>query len=171
MNLSLLHVTISILASTLTPDQPVKVDVTVRNTANHPVTILSWDSPLDPKAGILGGLEMENIATGEPVPLVMARFARQLPPSLDDFIEIKSHHEATSSTTIPTLGLNLPLDTTFEVHARGTWRAVWDGAKADISRATLEAMTGGSTGEFKSNKAKVKTDTTGGGDQGVLMEE
>ncbi|KAL9108267.1 MAG: hypothetical protein Q9187_008317, partial [Circinaria calcarea] len=31
-----------------------KLQVTVRNIADHTITLLNWDSPLDPDAGMLG---------------------------------------------------------------------------------------------------------------------
>ena len=157
MNLSLLHITISAVTSTFPVDEPITVDVTIRNTANHPITILSWNSALDPKAGILGVFEMENTATGEQVPLVTAKFRRKLPPSLDEYIEIKSQHESTSSTTIPTLSIGLLPGTEYALIAKGTYRAVWPSAKADIPKEQLDTTTGGQSGEFKSNKITVKT--------------
>ncbi|KAG8525688.1 uncharacterized protein KY384_000448 [Bacidia gigantensis] len=156
MNLSLLHVSISAVTSSFQPDTPLQVNVRVQNNADHPVTILTWDSPLDPQAGLLGLFEMEDVATKQPVALATARFARQLPPSPDSFVEIKSHKDLNSSTTLPTIGLGLPPKSEYKVEARGSWRAVWDGTKDEISRLTLESMTGGSTGEFHSNELTVE---------------
>ena len=156
MNLSFLQVSISAVTSTLQSNTPLEIDVSIRNNAQHPVTILTWDSPLDPKAGLLGIFELVNLETKESVPLATARLARELPPSSDSFVEIKGQKDYKSSTTLPTVDLGLPDDTEYRIEVKGSWRSVWNGTKAEIGREALESVTGGTAGEYNSNEIRVK---------------
>lgn len=155
MNISLLQVTISAVASSLEGDVPLKVDVTVRNNADHPVTVLAWDTPLDPQAGLLGVFEAIDATTNDTVPLPTARFARQLPPPPESFVEIGSHEDYKITTIVPTIGVITP-GTEYKLEAKGSWRAVWPKTKDAISTETLNNMVNGNAGEFKSNEVTVK---------------
>ena len=155
MNLSLLQVSISAVASSLQGDTPLKVDVTVRNNAEHPVTVLAWDSPLDPQAGLLGIFEAVNVNTKSTLQLPTARFARQLPPPPESFVEIGSHEDYKSTTVLPTIGL-ISTGAEYRLEAKGSWRAVWSGTKDAIDEKTLNAMVNANSGEFISNEVTVK---------------
>jgi hypothetical protein len=124
------------------------VKVTIRNNSPDKIfSFLSWDSPFDPQAVNTGVLSLKDAETGDEIEGPGLKLNRMLPPPRDYLVEIRPGSSATKE-----LGLRSPWVPTdgkkYQVQLRGTWRAAWAKAAADVSDRELESM--GSDGSSKS---------------------
>lgn len=146
----------TVIAATV-PNPPagdsLNLQVTVRNIVDHTITLLNWNSPLDPDAGMLGIFYITDTESGENTQGLTVNFARLLPPTADSLVEIPGGGTADNSVQIQ--GLDLVAGRAYEVEAKGKWKGVWDLPLSDVTGDILETMQGASTGEFSSNKIAV----------------
>ena len=122
--------------------QTTVVKVTIENT--HPtrtVTLLRWDTPLDKSCFRTGVLTITETATGESVQGPGMKINRKLPPAREELVEIPAKGAVGED-----LVLNepwMPSDgRSVKIVARGSWRAVWAKAIAEVTVEELQAMTG-----------------------------
>ena len=148
---------LQVVIAVTVPNPPVgdslNLQVTVRNIADHTITLLNWDSPLDPQAGKLGIFYITDTETGEITQGRTVSFSRMLPPTVESLVEIPSHEEVENLVQIQ--GLDLVPGRTYEVEAKGKWKGVWDLPLSDVTGDMLGHMRAASTGEFVSNKITV----------------
>jgi hypothetical protein len=129
-------------------DAPLTLKVTIRNDSpDTAFSFLSWDSPFDPQAINTGVLSLKDAATGDEIQGPGLKLNRMLPPPRDDLVEIRPGKSATRelalrSPWVPTDGKK------YQIQLRGSWRAAWAKAAADVSDRELESM--GSDGSSKS---------------------
>ncbi|KAJ0418784.1 hypothetical protein BJY00DRAFT_287361 [Aspergillus carlsbadensis] len=139
-------------------DGPVAVSVTasVTNTAEAPVTLLNWGSPLDPRANILGVFEIRDADSDEPVALDEIRFRRVLPAPREDFAQIPAGDSIEVKVTIP----HAPLiqGHRYTIRAKGWWQAVWEAPLQDVPPEDLKELTGALRGEFVSVPVPIETE-------------
>jgi len=133
-----------------------KPAVRVTLTNLHPtssITVLKWDTPLDPQAVALGIFHVVEKSTGKEVPPLGLKINRRLPPPREDLIELQPRHAATQDVVLETQGFTLEKGKSYHVQARGKWRAVWHADAADVGEENLRRM-GGPSGsvnwEFES---------------------
>ena len=126
------------VASSLRPGAPFTIDVIVRNNLDHPLTVLTWDSPLDQKAGILGIFQARDVEEDELIQGDFLRFRRKMPPPKDSFREIGGKEQITQRITLP--GLRLSTGTEFIIEGRGRWQAVWNCPMADVDESLLVSL-------------------------------
>lgn len=144
MDLSKLH---TIINPSLSPaNRNLEISLTVHNQFDHPVTILAWDSPLDPCCGALGIVEIVDTTTDTPLPIDKILFNRQMPPSPESFVQINSDDGATNVVSVPDVILDSGKD--YRIVIKGRWKAVWDDAMEGIDASSLENLTGAFAGEF-----------------------
>lgn len=150
----------TIINTSLSPaNQKLEIILTVHNQFDHPVTILAWDSPLDPRCGVLGIVEIVDTTTDSPLAFDKVLFNRQMPPSPESFVQINSDDGATNVVSVPDVTLDSGKD--YRIVIKGRWKAVWDDAMEGIDASSLEKLTGAFTGDFvadhiiRTGKAKV----------------
>jgi len=128
-------------------EAPLTVKVTIRNDSpDKTFSFLTWDSPFDPQAVNTGILSLKDAETGNEIEGPGLKLNRMLPPPRDDIVEITPGSSATRE-----LGLRspwVPTDgKTYQLQLRGSWRAAWAKAAADVSDRELESI--GSNGSAK----------------------
>jgi hypothetical protein len=134
---------------------PVLMRTAVTNNNEHPVTILSYGSPLDALAIQLGTLYITPRGDSEPLEILQIEASRLWPPMDDALIEIGPGQTAIWESTLQEPVV--PMDSIFEgatVQLKGTWTAVWTHEKEGIDYSQLEEGTpinGTLTGPYKSN--------------------
>ncbi|KAL2864996.1 uncharacterized protein BJX67DRAFT_383217 [Aspergillus lucknowensis] len=145
----------SIPASFDAPTVSVAIQVAVHNHAASPVTLLSWGSPLDPRANLLGVFEIRDAATGEAVALDTVKFARKLPPPAEDFVEIPPGEAAEVEVTLP----RVPLveGRPYAIQAKGWWQAVWEQPLGDVPAGDREKLAGALRGSFESSAVEIRS--------------
>ncbi|KAF7595674.1 hypothetical protein BBP40_005118 [Aspergillus hancockii] len=139
------------------PEQTaLSVKASIHNPSNEPVTMLKWDTPFDPKAGILGVFEVQDKTDGQVVPLDKIKFSRKLPPAADDLLEISPESSVDTVITLPPMPL--PAGHEFLIRAQGRWHAVWETPVSDVNDAQLEQLADAKRGDYESNVVEFKVE-------------
>ncbi|KAL4899948.1 hypothetical protein BDW74DRAFT_162748 [Aspergillus multicolor] len=133
-----------------------KFQATVTNEADSPATVLKWGSPLDERANVLGVFEIRDVESDEVIPLNTIKFARQLPPPKEDFVEIQPGESVEASVTIPLVPL--VEGRRYTIRAKGWWQAVWESRIGDIPDDDLDKLANALRGEFSSEAVAVEVE-------------
>ena len=151
-----LEISLSQASATATPS----LSVSVRNThPSTPVTLLKWDSPLDPLALQLGLISVVPAGGSAPIDMPTIKVSRAMPPDADSLVTLQPGESA--SSVVELRDSFVPRDTWAKGKARvsmkGRWGAVWPGLGKDDLLGDLEklsALGGGGngvlTGEWES---------------------
>ncbi|CAG7929002.1 unnamed protein product [Penicillium olsonii] len=132
LNMSLgLQVTLASQAGIQAQAIALPITVSVHNTAEIPVTILRWNSPLDPQAGVLGVFEVSDTTKQRTLPIPTIMVSRKLPPTEEDLVEIKADEKLDFVVNLPVQGLEEGHQ--YSVRAQGTWHAVWPTELANVT--------------------------------------
>ncbi|GME39315.1 hypothetical protein GTA08_BOTSDO08011 [Neofusicoccum parvum] len=147
------------------PPRPSHLALSVRQTAtspptlalaltnthpSSPLTLLVWDSPLDPLALQLGLVEITPAGAGAaPLPLPSIKVSRLLPPGEDALVtlapgEVRERELVLREPVVPWKEVR---GGKARVVVRGRWRAVWEGE--GVGREAVEGMEGAMTGEWE----------------------
>ncbi|KAL6235494.1 hypothetical protein BDW75DRAFT_250804 [Aspergillus navahoensis] len=135
---------------------PLTIQLSVRNNGESPATVLKWGSPLDERANVLGLFEIRDAESDEVVAVNTVKFARQLPPPKEDFVEISPGGEVDAEVKIPLVPLEQGKK--YTVQAKGWWQAVWEQALDDVPRKNLEELAGALRGGYSSGVVPIKVD-------------
>ncbi|KAJ5783269.1 hypothetical protein N7457_005043 [Penicillium paradoxum] len=154
---------ISSLQVTLAPQTPIleahevvalPIKVSVHNAADSPVTILRWDTPLDPQAAVLGVFEVCDTADQRKLTLPTIMVSRKLPASEADLVELQARQTLDLTVKLPIPGLEKGHE--YAVRAQGIWHAVWPTELSNVSPSQLRDNEGAGRGDFRSNDSHVR---------------
>lgn len=142
---------------------PPTVKLSVTNNHNQPITVLRWDTPLDPMAFKLGVLSLYK-GDGTPLELMTASVRRLMPPAEDQFITIAPGETAVNEVELgaPVVSEDLGLEgKKIEVQASGQWTYAWPMDNQAVLSRFREKIggaesDGASRGHFSSNKHEVQ---------------
>jgi len=158
------HPTKSSLRLTLSQKEPQAEPQTLLVTATNlhdstALTLLTWDTPFDDKALLLGIFHIKDSTTGQEIPFPSLKVNRKLPPPRDAFLEIEPRNAITKEVVLSGPALQLEKGIDYEVQAKGKWKAVWHASVKDVGDENLKKM-GGGTGvvswEFESESVHFK---------------
>ncbi|KAJ9133256.1 hypothetical protein NKR23_g10887 [Pleurostoma richardsiae] len=144
---------------------PPTIAIRVINTHSAPVTILTWESPLDPLALQLGLLSITPAGADTPLDLPTIKVSRKVPPESDSLITLEPGQGAERDVVL-TEPL-VPLDklasdggAKARVQCKGRWVSVWPSRLNDISEEALEKLGFGEkamTGSFETEALEIET--------------
>ena len=140
-------------ASNLKAGDTLDIQVKVENTSSSLVTVLTWGSPLDPQAGVLGLFELRDTQDGSVQKGKVLMVNRLMPPSQENLVEVPA--KGITERTAHLKMLSLQSARSYEVMAKGEWKGVWGKPQAAIDSQMLASFEGAATGEFVSNKIVV----------------
>lgn len=157
--LSQLHVSLSQASS----KSPPAVSIKVTNNSPSPVTILSWESPLDQLALPLGLVSITPAGASQPLEIDRVMVSRKFPPSDDSLVslapgESRENEVVLREQLVPAEKLKGKKST---VEVRGRWMGVWPKLRADLSSEAIEkgAHGGGAVaGTFASDSIEIEVD-------------
>lgn len=129
------------------------ITVSVHNTADIPVTILRWNSPLDPQAGVLGIFEVSDSTDQRTLDIPNIMVSRKLPASEEDLIELRAHETLDVAVKLPVPGLEKGHQ--YCIRAQGIWHAVWPTDLSSVTPSQLKDNGDADRGEFSSNVLSV----------------
>ncbi|GAP88631.1 hypothetical protein SAMD00023353_3300740 [Rosellinia necatrix] len=118
---------------------PPKLTIGVTNTHSGPVTVFTWDSPLDPLAVQLGLLSFTPEGSDGPVDIPVMQVRRLMPPGDDAYVTIEPGK--TEEREVILKKPMVPLDQLqgkVKVVCKGTWKSVWAARKEDIPADSLK---------------------------------
>lgn len=151
-----LEVSLSQASATVTPS----LSVSVKNThPSTPLTLLKWDSPLDPLALQLGLISVTPAGASAPLDMPTIKISRAMPPGADSLVTLQPGESA--SSVVELRDMFVPKVTWAQgeakVSMKGRWAAVWPGLGKDDLLGDLQklsALGGGGdgvlTGEWES---------------------
>lgn len=128
-----------------TSSDPPALGVTVKNNNSVPVTILAWNSPLDPLALSLGVLSITPSGSSTPLDIPEIKVSRKFPPGEDALIELgagQTSKENEVELKEMLVGKELrekQVEKAF-VKCKGEWRAVWAVSRKDLDSESIEKM-------------------------------
>jgi hypothetical protein len=142
------------------------LSISVKNThPSTPVTLLKWDSPLDPLALQLGLISVTPAGASAPVDMPIINVRRAMPPGTDSLVVLQPGESV--SSVVDLRDSFVPGETwdkgKAKVGMKGQWGAVWPGLTKDDLLADpekLSALGGGDgalTGEWESPTISVGT--------------
>lgn len=142
---------------------PIVITSTVRNNGTSPVTILTWNSPLDPLALQLGLLSITRHGESQPLDFPTIKISRKLPPEADSLITIEPGKS--SSQDIELREIIVPREKLFakggkaNILCQGQWTAVWPCRKESMEAELSEMGVGKAalTGPFQSASLEVSS--------------
>lgn len=121
-----------------TSSEPPKLTIGVTNTHSGPVTVFTWDSPLDPLAVQLGLLSFTPEGK-DPIDIPTIQVRRLMPPGDQAYTTIEPGQ--TEEREVILKKPMVPLDQLqgkVKVVCKGTWKSVWTSKKEDISAESLK---------------------------------
>lgn len=142
---------------------PPTLAVKVTNGNDVPVTILTWDSPLDPAALSLDVVHITPHGATAPLELPRLMFRRVMPPGDESLETVEA--DGVVEREIVLKEAVVPAEKLFvdggpaRVRLRGRWNCVWTKRREEIGAESLERMAGGDDavgGEFESNEVEVR---------------
>ena len=116
--------------------------------------MLTWNTPLDQMAVILGVFEIHDRETGGLLPMDTIQVMRSLPPLPEHLVEIQPGGSAAAHVVLREA--NLSPGRTYSIQAKGWWQAVWRMSKEEVIAKYLEDQSGAIAGDFLSNTVEVK---------------
>ncbi|KAI2632634.1 hypothetical protein GGS26DRAFT_84859 [Hypomontagnella submonticulosa] len=128
---------------------PPKLAIAVTNTHSSPVTILTWNSPLDSLALQLGLVSFVPAGSDAAIQIPTIQIRRKMPPGPESFVEIGAGQ--TKEQELELKGPIVPLDKLrgkMSAVCSGEWMAVWLSEADAITKASLEKA-GASEDAFK----------------------
>lgn len=160
-----LEVSLSQASATATPS----LSISVKNThPSTPLTLLKWDSPLDPLALQLGLISVTPAGASAPLDMPTIKVSRAMPPGADSLVTLQPGESA--SSVVELRDMFVPKATWAQgeakVSMKGRWAAVWPGLGKDDLLGDLQklsALGGGGdgvlTGEWKSPTIEIEVQT------------
>ncbi|KAF2963851.1 hypothetical protein GQX73_g9727 [Xylaria multiplex] len=130
---------------------PPKLTIGVTNTHSGPVTVFTWNSPLDPLAVQLGLLSFTPEGQDTPIDIPTIQVRRLMPPGDDAYVTIEAGK--TEEREVLLKKPMIPLDQLqgkVKVVCKGEWKSVWASKKEDISAEAL-VNTGADEASLKGN--------------------
>lgn len=128
-----------------TSSDPPTLGVTVKNNNSVPVTILAWNSPLDPLALSLGVLSITPSGSSTPLDIPEIKVSRKFPPGEDALIELgagetSKENELELKEMLVGKELREKQVEKALVRCKGEWRAVWAMSRKDLDSESIEKM-------------------------------
>jgi hypothetical protein len=156
--ISQLHVSLSQASKS-----PPTISVKVTNNSPSPVTILSWESPLDEVALSLGLFTITPPGASEPLDITRIMVSRKTPPSDDSLISLAPGESRENQVVLKEL--LVPLEKLkgkkSKVQVSGRWMGVWPKPRDELSNEAIEkgAHGGGAVaGTFSSDIIDIEVD-------------
>lgn len=149
------HLTISLRQVS---SNPITLAITVQNDNAVPITLLTWDSPLDPLALQLGVLSITPSGSSTSLDIPTIKVSRKMPPGEDSLVEIPAGQVSKENVIVlkeMLVGNQLREMQVkkVSVECKGTWRAVWAASRGELQAENIERMgtdEGAVSGEFQS---------------------
>lgn len=143
---------------------PPAIIAKVTNNGPKPVTILRWESPLDPLALQLGLFSITPADSSEAVELTTIKVSRKMPPGDESLISLAPGESSENELVLKEL--IVPLDKLkgkkSSVKAKGHWNRVWLAPRDQLSQKEIEELGGAEgvavSGVFETDVVEISVD-------------
>ena len=144
--------------------EPLSLSVGVTNNGTGPVTVLTWNSPLDPLVVQLGLLSFTPHAASKPLDLPTILVKRQMPPSRESLVVLEQGERRSQVVEVPDIVVSkeelFGKDKKATVRCEGRWTAVWLSRAEKLGEEALMELGAGPeamTGEFQSEDLAISS--------------
>lgn len=122
-------------------ETPPKISLSVTNTHDKPLTILTWNTPLDPLALKLGLLSFTPDGASEPLEIPSIQIRRKMPPGSDSLVTIQPGETKEQELKLaePIIPLS-KLEGKVSITCEGRWMGAWQSEAKDISEGDLDQL-------------------------------
>ncbi|KAI3390661.1 hypothetical protein diail_8898 [Diaporthe ilicicola] len=142
---------------------PPAVSIKVTNNSPKPVTILTWQSPLDELALSLGLLSITPSGAPEPLDIPTIMVQRKLPPDEKSLVslapgESRENQVELREILVPPEKLKGKKSA---VRVKGRWMGVWPKSRDEVSAEEIEKMAHGGgavAGTYASDTVEIEVD-------------
>ncbi|KAK2611860.1 hypothetical protein N8I77_005181 [Diaporthe amygdali] len=156
--LSQLHISLSQASKS-----PPAISIKVTNNSSKPVTILTWDSPLDQLALSLGTVYITPSDASKPLEISRIMVQRKTPPSDESLVslapgESRENQVELRELLVPAKKLKGKKST---VQVKGRWMGVWPKSRDELNEEAIEkgAHGGGAVaGTYASESVEIEVD-------------
>ena len=148
-----LQLEIEPVASSYQSGEPVLLHVIVHNPGEEAVTILLWDSPLDPSAGKLGVFHAREVGTKRSISGDVVKLPRKTPAGREAYIEIEARQQTETWISLPALPLEAGKK--YVIQANGQWKGLWPQKIQVIGQDALNNLTGSSPSGFEATSSEI----------------
>ncbi|KAM0323741.1 hypothetical protein ACHAQA_008678 [Verticillium albo-atrum] len=143
-----------------TATSPPTLAVKVTNKYDGPLTILTWDSPLDPSAIALGLLSITPSGADAPLDLPVIQFRRVMPPPPENLVTLQPGESRTQDLVLKEPAVPIDeLGGKATILCQGSWSSVWPTTADKLTPEELDKLQFGdsvlSGGHFKSEAIDV----------------
>ncbi|KAF9870634.1 hypothetical protein CkaCkLH20_11940 [Colletotrichum karsti] len=138
---------------------PPTLTLSVTNDHTSPLTILRWNTPLDPVALAVGVLSVTPEGEDTPLELDLIALKRLMPPPEDDIVTL--HPGESREQEVVLREPALPFDKLGKkprIAAKGKWQTVWPTTADKLSKETIEKLQFGDgvlSGDFETEAIEV----------------
>lgn len=137
-----------------TSSSPPTLALSVTNNHDAPLTILRWNTPLDPLAIQVGLLSITPEGKDEPLEFPTIQLRRVMPPPQQDIVTLQPGERKEQELVLkePIVPLD-QLGKGGRVAVKGKWQTVWPTTADKLTKETIEKLQFGDgvlTGEFES---------------------
>lgn len=121
---------------------PPAITVKVTNNSPKPVTILTWESPLDPLALQLGLLSITPAGASTPLDIPTIKVSRKLPPGEDSLVSLAPGESHENEIVLKELLVPLAQlrGKKSSVTIQGRWGRVWLAPRDQLTQQAIEAL-------------------------------
>ncbi|KAL1848899.1 hypothetical protein Daus18300_013458 [Diaporthe australafricana] len=142
---------------------PLAVSMKVTNNSPKPVTILTWESPLDELALALGLLSITPSDASEPLEIPTIMVSRKMPPDDKSLMSLAPGESRENQVEIREV--HVPREKLkgkkSAVQIKGRWMAVWPKPRGEVSDEAIEKMSHGGgavAGTYTSDSIEIEVD-------------
>lgn len=143
---------------------PPAVTVKVTNNSPKPVTILRWQTPLDPLALQLGLLSITPAGASEPLEIPTIKVSRKMPPGEEALLSLAPGESRENEIVLKEI--LVPLDEIkgkkSAVKAKGRWDHVWLAPRDQLTQQAIEELDAGGHelvfGVFETEAIEIEVD-------------
>lgn len=150
-----------------TSKSPPAICIKVTNNSSRPVTVLTWESPLDQLALQLGLLtitpESANASASAPLDIPTIKVSRKLPPGNESLVslapgESRENHVVFQELLVPLAEIR---GKKARVSLKGRWTRVWPKARSELTQEQIEGLGaegGAVSGECKAEGIEIEVE-------------
>lgn len=138
--------TLSRLKVSVRKTAPTTITFTVTNHHDAPLTVLRWESPLDPLAIQLGVVQFFSPAdSSSPLDIPTMQVRRRVPPNQESLITIGPGQSVENSLELrePIVPIDQLKGKEVKLASQGKWVCVWPKTADQLSPKELEELGGG----------------------------
>jgi len=118
-------------------NNPLTIRASIHNDGKSTLTVLPWDTPVDPQAHHLGVFQITNADSGEKVQFPRIMINHKVPVDRSQLVQIEVGKEVSQEVSFEGPRSPIKKGSRYSVQAKGKWRAVWVSSADGVAEEDL----------------------------------